>query len=401
MCLKKNGAWAVFLLLVNVSALADQQDSWNLVVGGTLMNDSNLFRAPAGKESSDQISAANAGVRVNKAYSLQRFVVDASVTDFRYRDNSYLNYLGKNLSASWLWSLTPQLHGNLSTGYSESLNSFVDYFSVTPELRKNMRTLSTQRFDLEWEAMGRLRLIGGVNYTDLKNSQVFLEDSDYIADAAEYGLKYVLPSGSQMSVLGRNANGEYKKRVINASSKYDSGFSQRDLELRFLWVASEKSRFNGRVAYINREHDHFAERDYKGTVGSLDYIFDLTSKTRLTFGVKRDLVSYQASYQAPFPYNISVPYSYYQLDSYNISPVWQITQKTALRARYSHETRDYRGAAQSVFKDTLRQSSVSLDWSPLRTLTLSASVQRDTRDSMLAARAFSSNMVNLSANLVF
>lgn len=395
MHVKKNWLGAAALLLASVSAIADQLDSWNLVLGSTLMNDSNVFRAPSGRESSDQITALNAGVRVNKAYSLQRFVVDASVTDYKYDKNSYLDYLGKNLSAAWQWALTPQLHGNLSANYSEALNSFVDYFSLTPALRKNLRTTEGQRFDLEWEALGRLHLVGGVNHSELKNSQAFFEEGDSATNAVEYGVKYVLPSGSQMSLLGRNSDGEYKNRVISFLNKYDSGFSQRDLEFKFLWVATEKSRFNGRVAYINREHEHFAERDYKGTVGSLDYVFDLTSKIRLMAGFKRDLASYQSSYL------ISTPYNYYQLDSYNVTPVWQITPKITLRGRYNHDTRDYRGTEQSVFKDTLRQSSVSLDWAPLRTLTLSATAQRDTRSSTLAGRDFSSNIISLVANLVF
>ena len=381
---------AIFSLAASLPVFADQEDTWNLTAGASVTNDSNLFRSGANDETSDQIKAMSAGVRVNKAISLQRFVVDASVTDFQYRDNGYLDYLGKNASAAWLWSITPQMHGNLSSTYSEVLNNFADYSTAIPSLRRNLRTIDTQRFDMEWEALGRLHLIGGVNRTKQDNSQPFLAEGAYTAKAVEYGIKYVLPTGSYVTVLARNNDGEYKNRVINFLAQYDSGFSQKDLEMKFAWIATEKSHLIGRVARIDREHDNFSSRDYDGTVGSLDYSLELTSKIRLVAGVKKDLVSSQTSYS-----------SYYQTESYSITPSWMISPKTSLQARYNRETRDYLQKGNSAFKDTFRQESISLNWSPFRTMTFTATVQRDIRDSEIDARDFTAKIATLSANFVF
>lgn len=386
----KIGVLALVFLAVSTSVFADQEDTWNLVAGGFVSNDSNLFRSGSGNEVSDQIKALTAGVRVNKAFSMQRVVVDASVTDFHYRDNSYLDYLGKNATASWQWAVTPQVHGTLSTNYSEVLNNFTDYSASTPALRKNVRTLKTHRLDAEWEAFGRVHLIGGVSRTTQENSQPFLEEGDYAADAVEYGAKYVMPSGAQVTVIGRNTDGEYKKRTINVPAQYDSGFSQKDIEARFFWPATQKSTFNGRIARIDRKHDNFSSRDYDGTTGSLDYTLDLTGKVRLAVGVKKDLASSQSGFS-----------SYYETRGYSFTPSWRISPKVSLQARYNHETRDYQHQGISTLKDTLIQKSLSLNWSPLRALTLSATLQRDTRDSEIHSRDFSANIVNVSANVLF
>lgn len=379
-------AWV--LLVAALPATADQQDTWNLIAGAGLYNDSNIFRRPDGQDSSDVISTLNAGIRINKPISLQRLVVDASVTDFRYDKNSYLNYLGKNAKVAWQWSLTPQLHGNLSKNYSEAMNSFVDYWTTTPELRKNIRTTDSTRFDFEWEAFGRLHPVAAYTHSELKNSQEFLAESNYASDAIEYGLKYVLPTGSYLSLVERQTEGEYKNRTN--IGLIDSGFKQSDHELRFAWMASEKSRFTGRVAYIDRKHDHLSWRDYDGFVGGLDYTLDLTGKIRVIASLKRDLASYQSGL-----------ISYYQVDGFSITPIWQISAKTALRGRYNHDERDYRAGDISAFKDKLTQSSISLDWAPLRSMTFSATAQRDTRDSGRPGFDFKSNMLILSANFMF
>lgn len=387
--LKGAGLLAIALSLGATTAQADPEDTWNIVTGLSTMRDNNLFRRTSGQESSEQITGTSLGLRVNKPYSLQRFTVDAVFTDYRYNKNSYLDFVGKNLGAAWLWSITPRLHGNLSAKYDESLNSFVDYTGTT----RNLRTTDTYRFDLEWEAWDRFRLVGGVNQVSLKNSQVFLAESDYKTDAVEYGVKYAMPSGSFLTLMARNAKGEYENRPINPFARIDSGFDQNDIEARFLWVATGKSRLNGKIGHIKREHDHYQSRDYSGVVGSLDYTWDIDGKLRLNAGYRQDLASYQ-----------NFESSYYKLNSFNVTPVWQIDGKVSLRARYNRETRDYEGALIALpenRKDTLTQALLAIDWAPLRTLTVSGTVQRDNRSSNRQNQDFSAQTLGVSANFVF
>ena len=159
------------------------------------------------------------------------------------------------------------------------------------------------------------------------------------------------------------------------------------------WVASGKSTLVGRLAYINREHDNYDVRDYSGPVGSLDYLWNVSAKLRINAGFRQDLVSYQ-----------TLESSYYQAQVYTIVPVWQVTQRAALRARYSYESRDYLGAPITILggrEDTLQQSLLAVDWTPLQSLTVSTYLKRDTRVSNRAINDFESNMAGISGSYAF
>ena len=56
---------------------------------------------------SDHIITTTATLSVNKLYSMQRFEVNASLVDNRYNNFDYLNFLGKNGTATWHWSAYP------------------------------------------------------------------------------------------------------------------------------------------------------------------------------------------------------------------------------------------------------------------------------------------------------
>ena len=334
-------------------AFADTEDTWNLNAGIMTTHVSNLFFSPQAFESSDQILATTVGLKVNKPAGLQRFVLDASLTDNRFRTNDYLDFVGKNLTGAWLWSLTPRIKGNLSANYNEGLNSFIDYRGR----ERNLRTIQVYRFDVEGEIGGGFSAIGGVNYFEQKNSELFIAQRDYQTNAAEFGIKYLTSTESSVTLLGRRSRGEYTQDLGGLE---ESGFDQNEAELRVAWVATGKSTLVGRLAYIDRVSDTYAFRDFSGPVGSLDWLWNVDAKLRINVGFRQDLVSYQ-DFEA----------SYYKAQVFSIAPVWQVFSKTALRASYSRETRDYLGAPVAVLggrEDTLQQAVGAGDWTPQLTL---------------------------------
>lgn len=367
-------------------AFADTEDTWNLNAGIMTTHVSNLFFSPQAFESSDQILATTVGLKVNKPAGLQRFVLDASLTDNRFRTNDYLDFVGKNLTGAWLWSLTPRIKGNLSANYNEGLNSFIDYRGR----ERNLRTIQVYRFDVEGEIGGGFSAIGGVNYFEQKNSELFIAQRDYQTNAAEFGIKYLTSTESSVTLLGRRSRGEYTQDLGGLE---ESGFDQNEAELRVAWVATGKSTLVGRLAYIDRVSDTYAFRDFSGPVGSLDWLWNVDAKLRINVGFRQDLVSYQ-DFEA----------SYYKAQVFSIAPVWQVFSKTALRASYSRETRDYLGAPVAVLggrEDTLQQALVAVDWTPWRSLIVSIFLQRQTRDSNRAIYDFDYDMAGISGSYAF
>jgi exopolysaccharide biosynthesis operon protein EpsL len=370
-------------MLSSSTVWADQDsfqhpDTLSLIVGAGISRDDNLFRAPEGREISDELRTTTLGLRFDKSYSLQRIIVDAMLTDYSYRDSSYLDYTGKNLNATWAWKISPSLYGNLSRSRTESLISFVDYVPATPELRRNIRTVEKSRFDVEWEALGPLHLISSVSHFDQTNSQAFIEESDYTAKSGEVGVKYVTSAKNSIALVNRKVNGDYN-RTEDPAALQDSGFTQNETEVRVVWNPTVKTNVTARVAHLDREHDNFSERNYSGYVGSADLKWGVTDKVDFLINVRRDLNSYQESRSLTESYSNN-----YVSDSFTLNPVWNMTEKTSLGYRYTRQRRDFEGitvGADPLRQDHFKYNTVSLEWNPRSFVQLGLSYQKMKRDS--------------------
>lgn len=353
-------------------------DTLSLIVGAGISRDDNLFRAPEGREVSDELRTTTLGLRFDKSYSLQRVIVDAMLTDYSYRDNSYLDYTGKNLNATWAWKISPSLYGNLSRSRTESLISFVDYVPATPELRRNVRTVDRSRFDVEWEALGPLHLISSVSHIDQTNSQAFIEESDYTAKSGEFGVKYVTSAKNSIALVSRKVGGDYN-RSEDPAALQDSGFTQNETEVRVVWNPTVKTNVTARVAHLDREHDNFSERNYSGYVGSADLKWGITDKVDFLINVRRDLNSFQESRSVTESYSNN-----YVSDSFTLNPVWNMTEKTSLGYRYTRQRRDFEGTtvgADPLRLDHFKYNTISLEWNPRSFVQLGLSYQKMKRDS--------------------
>jgi hypothetical protein len=179
---ERSAALAFAGLLVVTTVNADSLDTWNVSVGTSVSHDRNIFhlsdsadaQALTGSSSkSDVVTATNLGLKVDKPYSLQRFELDLNVVKYDYRKFDYLNFTATNYTAAWRWSLTPNLHGNLSSGRQESLNSFTDNQNFRV---RNVRTNDDYRFDADLDLGASWHLLGGAFQTRRKNSATFIQE---------------------------------------------------------------------------------------------------------------------------------------------------------------------------------------------------------------------------------
>lgn len=393
------------MFLHAAGARADQADTWNLFAGINQTHDANLFRLAdsvdpmtvAGKpQRSEDITSTHFGVSFDKPVSMQRFRFDYTISENRYETYSYLNFAASSYSGTWNWALTPHLGGTLSARHSERLADFSDYRNSG----RNVQKSDNQRFDVEWEAHGPWRLIAAVSRDEAVNSQVFLEASDSLLTSNEVGGKYLAKSGSWISVVARRGEGEYPKlqyvpfSQIPASSnpQSDNGYSTKEEEVRLYWALTGKSSLNGRISHVSREHDHFSQRDYSGYAGQADYNWNAGGKIRLNFSARQALASWQDKDKS----------SYYVARTYSVNPVWQFSSKASARLQLSQEERDFKGPLISGLtqrQDKLRSGMLVLDWVPLNSLSLSASIQHEERESSDASFEYKDTILSLSGRL--
>jgi exopolysaccharide biosynthesis operon protein EpsL len=389
-----------FLLLglFPLAGQADDLDTLQFRLGQSITHDNNVFRlsdsantqALLGRpERDDNVSVTTAGFKINKPFGLQRFEFDANIEDHHYSRFSYLDFTAVNYAAAWRWSFTPALHGNLTSDSREYVDTYAD---VQGTGQINRRTNRSTIFDAEYELDGAWRLVGGLFERTSTNSQPNTFEGDTRIHGAEGGVRYVYPSGTSMAYRFREGKGEYPGRFL--SPGFAGNFTDREHEFRFDWAPTAKTTLRAKAAYLDRNHDGLGARDFSGVTGQLDAAWSITPKTTLAGGVVRELASYQTTTA-----------SYYEGYRFFIAPTWKPTEKTAVRLRYDHGARDFKGPlpgfAATNRRDTTNLLSLALEWQAMRALKLTASMQSDRRKSNEPGFDYKSNSFGLSADASF
>lgn len=395
-------ACALAAVFLAPPALGDEYDAINLVLGASLTRDANVFRVPdnapplAGfSTKSDRISVAYAGVRIDKPYAQQRFQLDAIGTHTRYDTFSFLDFDKFEYRGAWLWYLTPRVSGTLSAEHKEALVPFVDFQGFA----RNVRTTDSRGFNLDGWVFGGWHLLAGASQSESKSQVPLQAESDYRSTSGEAGVKYVAGSGSSLALTRRSSQGDNLNLVVDPVFFFDNRFRQEETEIKAAWNLSGKSVVNGRLSAIERRHEHFAQRDFSGTAGQLDYTWTPTGKLRLALSAKRDI--------GPFwdLGSVTANSSYRVTDTLSFAPTWQVDAKTAVRVRVDRMRIDYRGPViadpRPVRSDTLRSAQVAVDWSPMRYVFFSASLERDSRSSTNPGFEFGDTIGSLSVSLMF
>jgi exopolysaccharide biosynthesis operon protein EpsL len=393
-------ALALPVMLFAAPANADSLDTWNVYLGSSVSYDKNLFHLSSSanpelligrSDKSDTITATTLGIKVDKPYSLQRFELDLNLVNYNYQKFHYLDFTALNYDAAWRWSLTPSLKGNLSAGRQEAMNSFADTQNYRTQ---NVRTNDSYRADADLDVGAGWHLLGGAFRNARKNSQPYLQERDNTITSSELGVRYDFTSGSSLGYLNRIGRGTYDNlSEPSVPLLLDNRFDQVENLLFVNWPITAKTSLNARIGELERKHEHFAARDFNGTVGTLSVNWAITGSTRLLAGWTRNLASYETANS-----------SYTTIDRYFLNPVWQISTKTALRLRYDLVDQQFSGAGTGPAierHDRERIALLAFDWQAMNALSLTASLTNDRRTSSETGRDFKDTIALVSFMLSF
>lgn len=394
---------AAALLLALSPAQAEppppDRDAFDFVLGEQVLYDDNLFRLEDSEDPSSFLGdtrrsdlrfSTSAGIRLDKPYAQQRFQLDAALVDHRFLNYGFLDHHAFNYRAAWLWHLTPRISGVLLAEQKQELNNFADFRSIAD---KSIQTSQTRLFTIDGDIGAGVHLLGGLLDVRARNSERFDAVGDYQQDGAEFGVKYVSRAQNWVSLVQRETRGRYRGRELDPVAQLDSGFDESETEARLGWRFTGKSAVEARLGYVDRQHDHFAQRDYSGTTGRLEYRWNPTAKLQLNTSLSRSLLSFQEDGN-----------SYYVADTFSIAPVWKYSPKTTLRLRYDYSDREYRGAILPTLP--LRQDHVqtllfATEWAATRSLTLGGTLQRTQRSSNIDGLDYDSNAIGINAQFLF
>lgn len=385
------------LALLPGSAAAQLHEPLRFVVGGSVAYDSNVFRLPAtadpeaqlgSSEKSDTLRTGYVGLRLDKAYSLQRFQVDLTGTAYRYSRFSLLDFEAFDYRAAWAWQLTPRVSGNLSAERRQALVPFSEF----QEFERNVRTGENRLFSLDWWVTGGWHVLLGAGQSEQRSSIPVLAEADFRLTRAEAGLRYVARSGSSLALLGRAGDGRYLNREVDFVAQIDNRFRQDEVELQTAWVASGRSQLSARLTWTERRHEIFSFRDSSGYSGQAAHGWLVTDKLRLDTSVTRSLVPY---FDGLVSHRVD--------DILTVAPAWQATARTAVRLRLEGGRSEFRRASESIAprRDSSARAELAIDWLPMRSLSVNAALQRERRSSTDPTLEYDAKIARLSIALTF
>ncbi len=381
------------LMTASSLVFSDEQDTLNFVAGISSRYDDNLFRTVS-NEQSDTATTFFAGIRLDKKYSLQRFTLNATVRKNSYKKNDYLNFTAKNYDAAWLWALTPRLTGKISANRSESLNNFND----TQNSLQNIRTQQNQAFIADYQVGGGWHALGGVSRNEQTNTQTLNavnSDDTFSTKAVDFGVKYIFPSSSSITLMNHVRKGKFDDRQIDQASQFDVDYKEKETEVIVDWSVTAKSRVNLTTGYLKRESDDFSIRDFSGFQGALRYDWSPTAKINVGFNASSRLGGFQTSDD-----------SYVRTNTFSILPRYAITPKIAMTSALNLTERRFLGKgainASTINRvDEQKILRVGLEWSPTLNSTVGINLVRDELDSNDNTFDYKSNAATISGNMLF
>ena len=373
------------LSLYMANAVADEFDTlqFNAAVNKTW--DNNLFRL-SNNEISDQVTTYTAGVKLDKSYSQQRFIVNLNYVDNKYQTNEFLDFNTLNYDATWRWTLTPALTGTLSTAKTKALAGFADFRT----LAQNIRTTETNQFRAEYSPHQVWALIAGFTESSATNSATFNAIPNFKFTAFDYGARYNFASGTNTTFLAHKRSGDFQ-RPINFVSFLDNGYREDEFEWDIVFKASGKSNLSTKLAYLSRQYDNFSIRDYDSWLGYIRYDVLLTGKLKLNTELGRTISQFDTVYS-----------SYSATDALTASLSYFYSEKLIFGINGRYAQRDFK---QPVFAglpsrtDDERSLGASLTWQPLRSVGFIFSSTKSSRDASTGYNNFDYNDVTSSVTL--
>lgn len=375
------------LSISSTLALADAQDTVNVIAGLSRTMDDNFFRKSVAPVS-ETITTSYATLSVNKQYSMQRLNFEYTIRNNAYQNYSSLDSVGNNYKGSWTWSLTPRLTGSVSALRAETALGFLDVRYLAAN-KPPILTNEVQNFLMDWAPQGNVHLLGGFTRTNYLNSSNFQQNRSNTINAIDLGMKYVFPSGSEVTMMQHQRQGEF----ANLNPSLPQTFSENETEVQLNWRVSAKSSLGMRLGFVDREHDKannidYSARDYSGWVGDATVNWAPTAKLQLKAVAASNIGVYQ-----------TLNANYARNNSLSFTPTYACTNKILVTGNASISERKVVGGFNET--DTIDNVSLGVDWMPRLYVSFGAKVQKMSRTSTSADRDFSDLMTSFTANVNF
>ena len=180
----------------------------------------------------------------------------------------------------------------------------------------------------------------------------------------------------------RHTRGDFPRPQQIGALAVDNSYDQDELKARISWLLTTKTQLLFLGGLVQRRHDQFPVRDYRGFNARLNANWQASSKLGFSFATWREIGALD---------DVTASYTLNQGGA--AGATWDATAKVRVEGQYKRESSDYSGtaaipAAFSERKDTVRSTSLKLVYQATRHLRFTAQAYRNERSSTLPGNSY-------------
>lgn len=347
-------------------------------VGLAYAHDDNVLGLADGGAAGANSRHLDGGVLYDRQLSQQIFSAALQASRIKYEELPQLDNTAKDLRANWNWHLGKRFDGNLGASYVQALAPFVNFHSLAPNLRSERREVA----DGGWLLHPRWRLRAGLARDTLTYALPSEQPGNRDEKTTELGADYLAPSGSTVGTQLRHTRGDYPHPQSIGTLLVDNSYRQDELKAKINWLVTAKTQLLFLGGLVERHHDQFAVRDYRGFNARLNAHWQTSAKLGFSFATWREIGALD---------DVTAAYTLNQ--GQGAYATWDATAKIRIDAGLRRETSDYSGSAAiaSILparEDTVRSASLRLVYQATPHLRVTAQAYRNERHSTLAGNSY-------------
>jgi exopolysaccharide biosynthesis operon protein EpsL len=385
-------------LLAPLPAAALFNDRVELFAAENITYDSNVFRlsknidtqaAIGTSHKDDWYSTTQLGATLDVPYSLQRFQANYTWFINRYQRFDQLNFNGHTGRAAWLWSITPELTGDLGYTDTETLANFANVGTTNKDLLRTKQGFA----DAVWFPVASWRLHAGAATVEQTHSDAVQRINDIETVTGVVGASYVTPRDDRLGVEGRFERGKSPHDDVLNLSGTINGYRQNSVGVVGHWIVTGHSTLDGRVDYVRREYDQPTTADFSGPTARFAYTWVPTGKLTVVGTIYRDIGPIADVQSANFVLAHGV----------SVRPVWALTDKVSIAANADYSVWDYRGNLLTGlnYTNNVRTLGTNVIWKVTQKILVTAGYTYEMRTSTLPRSDYIDNLVTVGARIGF
>ena len=216
-----------------------------------------------------------------------------------------------------------------------------------------------------------------------------------VEQVSELGLDFLARSGSTVGTQLRHTRGRYPNRQQIDALTVDNSYQQEEFKLKVNWLVSAKTQLQFLGGLVQRKHDAFAARDYRGVNARANASWQPSAKLSVALGTWREIGALE---------DVTISYTLNRGSS--LGAIWDVTDKVRIDAQLKRETSDYSGTAAVASmlterKDTFSRAALKLTYRATPHWQLGLQGYRNERRSTAAGNSYPGSGLQLSSKYEF